>query len=497
MKLGVLASSLLLLISLASARWLGTEASIPKLAPGASSRSVFPNSSRTGIDSGPTHHGSDVTTDQTWSPSGNPHIIDNTIDVDSNATLTILPGCIIKFAGGTELQCGYSSPGAIIAVGKPDSTILFTSNAVTPAEGDWQDVGIYDYAMPTTQFMYCTFEYGGAIEWGYGEIYVQEDTVAKIDHCKIWKSGNYGVVAWGPASFTNDSITHCALYPVLISPQFVGSIGGGNMLAGNGTDGVLVGLELEVTTSTTWPNLDVPYVLCAQIEVDGPTCPVLTIAPGTTIELEGDCDLYCGLDNPGAIVADGSSGQIVFTGAQTPPSPGDWGLIGFYDYAGAQSRLTHCKLEYGGNWSTGDVYIRNTTNPLIAYDSIGWSQDWGIDLDGFVYPDTVALRISNTFYSNNSGDIYRPGSGIVGRSPDKAVGKENLATFCGRTILIPAGSGADRMSRELLDASGRKVLDLHLGVNDVSRLAPGVYFVRGPETGDGRPEATQKVVLVQ
>jgi hypothetical protein len=31
---------------------------------------------------------------------------------------------------------------------------------------------------------------------------------------------------------------------------------------------------------------------------------------------------------------------------------------------------------------------------------------------------------------------------------------------------------------ELLDAAGRKVLGLHAGTNDVSRLTPGVYFVR-------------------
>jgi len=31
---------------------------------------------------------------------------------------------------------------------------------------------------------------------------------------------------------------------------------------------------------------------------------------------------------------------------------------------------------------------------------------------------------------------------------------------------------------ELLDASGRKVLDLTTGANDIGALAPGVYFVR-------------------
>ena len=48
----------------------------------------------------------------------------------------------------------------------------------------------------------------------------------------------------------------------------------------------------------------------------------------------------------------------------------------------------------------------------------------------------------------------------------------------------------------LLDVSGRKVMGLKAGMNDVSRLASGVYFVRGPKTGDGSPGfETRKVVL--
>jgi hypothetical protein len=42
----------------------------------------------------------------------------------------------------------------------------------------------------------------------------------------------------------------------------------------------------------------------------------------------------------------------------------------------------------------------------------------------------------------------------------------------------------------LLDVSGRKVLDLHPGSNDVSRLAPGIYFVH-----EVRARAVRKVVL--
>ena len=41
---------------------------------------------------------------------------------------------------------------------------------------------------------------------------------------------------------------------------------------------------------------------------------------------------------------------------------------------------------------------------------------------------------------------------------------------------------------QLLDAAGRKVMDLRTGANDVSRLAPGVYFVR--QTSSVRREAS-------
>jgi len=63
-----------------------------------------------------------------------------------------------------------------------------------------------------------------------------------------------------------------------------------------------------------------------------------------------------------------------------------------------------------------------------------------------------------------------------------------LVGDCPRTGTVPKAA--------LLDISGRKVLDLRSGANDVRHLAPGVYFVRGPKTGDGRPRfETRKVIL--
>gem|GEM_PF-745337 len=50
----------------------------------------------------------------------------------------------------------------------------------------------------------------------------------------------------------------------------------------------------------------------------------------------------------------------------------------------------------------------------------------------------------------------------------------------------------------LMDAAGRKVLDLRPGANDVSRLAPGVYFIRErPQATSFKPQAVRKIVITR
>jgi len=52
-------------------------------------------------------------------------------------------------------------------------------------------------------------------------------------------------------------------------------------------------------------------------------------------------------------------------------------------------------------------------------------------------------------------------------------------------------------SAALLDISGRRVLKLHAGANDVRALAPGVYFVRrqGSRTQGFEDSSVTKVVI--
>ena len=50
----------------------------------------------------------------------------------------------------------------------------------------------------------------------------------------------------------------------------------------------------------------------------------------------------------------------------------------------------------------------------------------------------------------------------------------------------------------LLDVGGRRVLDLHLGANDMRTLAPGVYFVREAQAqAQAQAQAVRKVIVAK
>ena len=69
-----------------------------------------------------------------------------------------------------------------------------------------------------------------------------------------------------------------------------------------------------------------------------------------------------------------------------------------------------------------------------------------------------------------------------------------LATVVRGVLFLPPSRLSPPSS--LLSIDGRKVLDLHSGANDVSRLSPGVYFVRETQARL-RAQATRKVIVAR
>uniref|UniRef100_A0A7C4CC02 Bulb-type lectin domain-containing protein n=1 Tax=candidate division WOR-3 bacterium TaxID=2052148 RepID=A0A7C4CC02_UNCW3 len=135
----------------------------------------------------------------------------------------------------------------------------------------------------------------------------------------------------------------------------------------------------------------------------------------------------------------------------------------------------------------------------IKYDSAG-RQLW---LERFNLPSTfdeayvlAVSRQGNVFVGGRT-EIENHGidyltlaygtAGAVAETPNDIRGTMNVRATVVRGVLSLPAKGEGRMAcSELLDISGRKVLGLHPGANDVSRLRPGVYFVRSGLSAVGR-----------
>ena len=67
-------------------------------------------------------------------------------------------------------------------------------------------------------------------------------------------------------------------------------------------------------------------------------------------------------------------------------------------------------------------------------------------------------------------------------------------TVVRNTLFLPEATSRKPQAACLMDISGRKVLDLGPGANDVRTLAPGVYFVREAQA---QAQAVRKVVIAR
>jgi hypothetical protein len=72
------------------------------------------------------------------------------------------------------------------------------------------------------------------------------------------------------------------------------------------------------------------------------------------------------------------------------------------------------------------------------------------------------------------------------------------ATIVRGVLFLPEATSPRPPAASLLDISGRAVLDLKPGPNDVRALAPGVYFIREePQAASHTPQAVHKVVMTR
>lgn len=101
-------------------------------------------------------------------------------------------------------------------------------------------------------------------------------------------------------------------------------------------------------------------------------------------------------------------------------------------------------------------------------------------------------------YTTSAGVFLAHGVDVAGQSEEaskpQAASLKPQATVVRGVLRVPVSLFTIHTS--LFDMTGRQVMALHPGANDVSGLAPGVYFVREkPQAPSLKPQAVRKVVI--
>jgi hypothetical protein len=365
---------------------------------------------------GPTYHAGLIQHSETWYPSGNPHIITADIAIEdavNSPILTIMPGCLVQFAGDFEIFCGYEASGAIVAEGKADSLIVFTTTSNPKTPGSWKSISFFEHSTTATSLKYCTIEYGGSYA-NNGELFVA-DVAIKINYCTVRRSLSSGIVFFGDngraAQFTNNSVNECGGHAIEIEPGQVRTLGSGNTFTGNADNDILVRAGV-ITATGTWLNHGIPYLIGGDVGVDHETNnPILTIAPGCVIKFGGDYEFYCAYYFPGAIVAEGTTLlPITFTTNSNPPSAGSWKAVKVYEMATTTTSFNHCVFEYGGSEDCNlGVYnaAAKVNNCIIRYSGSDGVLGGGLEASSGHFTQFTGNTISNSAgHAVNIGPNY-------------------------------------------------------------------------------------------
>lgn len=345
-----------------------------------------------------TNVGGTISTDTTWTLAGSPYIVTSNIfvqgtdGVDSVTTLTIEAGVTIKFNANQYLKIGHTSgsPGALMAIGTSANPIVFTSNAQTPAAGDWGSIQFYTTAVPSSKLEHCQVEYAGSSM--NCSIYLFNASPT-LNYTTIENSSKYDLYYYGTVggtvssctfnsgisyfptnatvAFSNNTFNHNSSYPtVTVANNVHGLVNGSNTYNDPQTAYIEVSTG-DVTKDAIWTSAVALHFVghLAVQGTDGPdSLTTLTLEPGAKLKFNTGKYMRVGYysGNPGALIAQGTAAEpVIFTSNKPSPAPGDWGSIHFYATADPSSTLEHCRLEYAGASMNGSIYIYNAAPNII------------------------------------------------------------------------------------------------------------------------------------
>ncbi len=205
---------------------------------------------------------------------GFPYLVSSSTEINSfnsppYPTVTIEPGVEIRFHSGQNLTFGTSQQGysgKLIAQGTAANPIRFTSDAATPAPGNWQGLRLGPGTQSGTILDHVIVEYAGA-----QALYSNSPNDITITNSSFRNSQAGGVTFSGIGNFQNNTIENSGTYGLEVATSTGQQItnntvrnnggngltltGGGNSVIQNNTFQNNNGIALNITATSGAPQI--------------------------------------------------------------------------------------------------------------------------------------------------------------------------------------------------------------------------------------------------
>ena len=175
-----------------------------------------------------------------------------------------------------------------------------------------------------------------------------------------------------------------------------------------------------------------------------------------------------------------------------------------FELPNGYSQTGSSRLEFGYNGYSHKMYCRSYVfaSGGYVYACSGSSVLMSFYLGGFGGGFAWNERQNRMYLACDDDSriaVFRDYGGSVeeDRFSRRPSGLRQMATVARSVLFLPATTSTEReASSVLLDISGRQVMVLHPGPNDVGRLPAGVYFVR-QASGEGRETSAARKIVIQ
>ena len=405
-----------------------------------------------------------IAANRTWKTCALPYIVTGNVYVqDASApVLTIEAGNTVRFNNSGQITANYQNKGGIVAAGTSTAPILLTSNAASPAAGNWLGLYFGSYAGgPASSLSYTTIEYGGNGYNNRGGVTVYTQSPA-FDHATIRNNAWGGVAVYGgspsfidttfatnggpginvlnPATLTlaRDTFTGNSGYAVTAAATTVFPDNSGLAASGNTGGNYLEIRAGTIGTSTTWPLSAIAYVVTGNLYVEGASSPILTIAAGNTIRFNNPGQIAVNNSAKGGLQAIGTAAAPILFTSNGTQSAGYWqGLWFGAAAAGPQSNVAYATIEYGGNgyYNRGGVTV---TGLAPAFDHVTLRNN---AVTGVMLNAGSAAITNSTITANGGSGINATGGTSLTLTNDALTNNAGPAVTLPVTVALTDASG--------------------------------------------------------